>query len=167
MAWTPDDQLVVPIALSHENDPARWGAIAAFPLANLKASTNGDVDGVLLTTFTRAQWDTFGVDGVAISPDGSEMVFERAGDLWVADVEPGAAPHQLTTGPSANRGARFSPDGTHLAFASGSSLGLDETYVIPNHRDDPLFIDHSQGAGDEFLLQADTLVDFVLSWLPD
>src|SRR5690606_17560647 len=42
MAWTPDDQLVIPIALSHENDPARWGAIAAFPLANLKASTNGD-----------------------------------------------------------------------------------------------------------------------------
>ena len=166
MAWTPDDRLVVAIDLSAEGDHGRWGAIAALPLANLEASTDGNVSGVLLTTFTRVEWDVYGIDGLAISPDGTEMVFERAGDLWVADVEPGAVPHQLTTGPSANRGARFSPDGTHLAFASGSNVGLDETYVIPNHRGAPLFIDHSQRAGDEYLLEADTLVDFVLSWLP-
>lgn len=167
MAWTPDDRLVVAIDLSYQNDPNRWGAIGAFALADLEASTDGNVEGELLTTFTRAEWDTFGIDGVAISPDGTEMVFERAGDLWVADVQPGAVPHQLTTGPSRNRGARFSPDATHLAFASGGAYGLDETYIIPNHRGDPLFIDHSQDAGNEYLLEANTLVDDMLSWLPE
>ncbi len=167
MAWTPDDRLVVPINYRPDDDDhSLWGAIAAISLAEFEASTDGSLDGDLLTVFTRAEWDVYGPDGVAISPDGSQMVFERAGDLWVADVVPGAVAHQLTTGPSANGGARFSPDGTHLAFASGSDLGLDETYIIPNHRDAPLFIDHSQGAGNEYLLEANTMVDFMLSWLP-
>lgn len=163
--WTPDDALIVAADLSYEEDVNRWGAIISFPLANLLASTDGSVAGTILTSFTRAEWD-YGVDGLALSPDGTELVFERASDLWVMDVEPNATVHQLTTGPTSNHGAVFSPGGTHIAFASGGRYGLDETYVIPNHRQAPLFIDYGQDAGDQYLLEADTLVDYSLAWLP-
>ncbi|HLU82813.1 MAG TPA: hypothetical protein VKZ43_05380 [Trueperaceae bacterium] len=163
--WTPDDDLIVAVNLSYEDNPDRWGAIVSFPLANLLASTDGAVEGTLLATFTRAEWDV-GVNGLALSADGSELVFERASDLWVMDLVPDAPQHQLTTGPTNNHGAVFSPSGTHIAFASGGRYGLDETYVIPNHRTAPLFIDYLQDAGNEFLLEADTLVDYSLAWLP-
>lgn len=166
MAWTADDRLVVPVDLSQDNNEDHWGSIVMFALADFAASTDGNVDGTIVTTFTQTEWDLYGPGGLALSPDDSELVFERVGDLWVVDLEPGATPHQLTTGPPANYGAVFSPTGSHLAFASGGSLGLDETYIIPNHREAPLFIDHGQRAGDQYLLEANTMVDFSLAWLP-
>lgn len=165
VVWGADDRLYVALDLGFMNDPARWGEIVAFPLANLTTAAGGNVEGYVLASFTRAEWDD-GVNGLALSPDGEELVFQRASDLWVLDLEAGSDAHQLTTGPSNNHGGVFSPNGTHIAFASGGSLGLQETYVIPNHRQAPLFIDHGQGAGDEYLLEDSTLVDFMLAWLP-
>lgn len=162
--WTADDQLVVSLDLSYENDPARGGAIVAFPLANLEASTDGNVDGTLLQMFTRAQWGD-GVDGLVLSPDGSEMLFERAGDLWLTDLVPGAERRQLTAGPRRARRAAFSPQGTHLAFVSGGPVGLDDTYVMPIPSGQPVLIDYDQGAGNEFLLERQNMVDFMLAWL--
>lgn len=63
-------------------------------------------------------------------------------------------------------GLALSPDGQRIALVAGSHLGLRETYVIPNHRGDPLFLDHRQGAGTEYLLEAKTMVDGILAWLP-
>ncbi len=168
MTWTPDDSLLVAVDLSHLDNHATWGAIATLPLADLEASTDGNLDDVsVVALFSRAEWDFAGVDGLALSPDGTDLAYARGSDLWVVDLDgEDLAPHQLTTGPSSNRGPVFSPDGKHIAFASGSSYGLDETYVIPNHRNAPLFIDHSQGAGDQYLLEDNTLVDNMLAWLP-
>lgn len=166
MTWTADDQLVVPIDLSYENDSERWGAIAAFPLEAFESATDADVDGHLITTFTRAEWATSGVADLALSPDDSELVFELAGDLWVVPLEQGSAPHQLTTGPTYLSGAAFAPDGDHLAHVSGGIRGLRATYVIDNHRSTPLFLDEGQGAGAEFLLESQTLVESVVAWLP-
>jgi len=165
LVWDADDKLYVALDLGFEGDTARWGAIVAFPLANLAAATGGSVQGFELAAFTRAEWDD-GVSGLALSADGSQLLFERAGDLWVIDIGPGAEPHQLTTGPTSNHGGVFSPTGSHIAFATGGGLGLDETYIIPNHRQAPLFIDHGQGAGDQYLLEAETLVDYMAAWLP-
>lgn len=166
MAWTTDDRLVVPIDLSHEDNSDRSGAIAAFSLTEFEAATDESVDGDLITTFTRAEWDRTGVGGLALSADDSELVFDRAGDLWVVDLEPGSIPHQLTTGPARNSGAVYSPDGSHLALVSNGGLGLRETYAIDNLRGDPLFLDDGQDAGAEFLLERRTLVDNMVGWLP-
>lgn len=165
IVWGADDRLYVTLDFSYENEPSKWGQIVAFPLANLVAATGGKLEGYALATFTRAEWH-HGVSGLALSPDGDQLLFQRSSDLWVLDLEPDAEPHQLTTGPSSNHGGVFSPNGTHIAFASGSSIGLQETYVIPNHRQAPLFIDHGQGVGDEYLLEDNTMVDFMLAWLP-
>jgi len=164
MTWTPDDELVFALDLSHEENPDRWGAIGAVPLDRLHDA--GDelmID--LYAIFTRAEWDA-GVGGVAVSPDGSELMYTRGGELWVMDFAPGATPHQLTTGPIYDGGAQFSPDGAAIAFAAGDRDFATETYVIPNHRDEPLFIDHGQDSGDEYLTGEDTLVDRMLAWAP-
>jgi WD40-like Beta Propeller Repeat len=117
LTWTPGDELVFMLNLSHEDNPDRWGAIAAIPLDRLDDVTD-ELMIDLHVIFTRAEWEA-GVSDVAISPDGSQVVYTRGGELWVADFEPGATPHQLTTGPIYDGGAQFSPDGAAIAFAAG------------------------------------------------
>jgi hypothetical protein len=164
MTWTPGDELVFVLDLSHEDNPDRWGAIAAVPLDRFDDGAE-ELMIDLYVIFTRAEWEA-GVGDVAISPDGSQLIYTRGGELWVADFEAGATPHQLTTGAIYDGGAQFSPDGASIAFAAGNRDFLTETYIIPNHRDDPLFIDHDQEAGDEYLTGEGTLVDQVLAWAP-
>ncbi len=164
MTWTPNDELVFALDLSHEKDPDRWGAIGAVPLDRFYDATDQlDID--LYAIFTRAEWES-GVGSVAVSPDGSQLMYTRGGELWVMDFEAGATPHQLTTGPIYDGGAQFSPDGASVAFAAGDRDFSTETYIIPNHRDEPLFIDHGQDAGDEYLTGEGTLVDRVMAWAP-
>ena len=164
MAWTADDELVMAADLAYLGDPETWGALVSFPLQTFLDSTNGDISGTVLTYFTRAEWGD-GVSGLALSPDASELDFQRGSDLWVMDAQPGAEPHQLTTGPSSLHNAVFSPDGQFLAVAAGGTYGLDETYIIPNHRQAPIYLEHGQG-GDEYLLEPNTLVDGMLLWQP-
>jgi hypothetical protein len=163
MAWTPDDRLVLALDLSLEENPERWGAIGVIPLDALYAATDEEITIELYATFTRAEWDSGGVRDIAVSADGSQLVYARAGDLWVMDLAPDATPNQLTTG-SSKTGAQFSPDGTEIAFVAGSDLGLRETYIIPNHRSEPLFITYGQ-SGDEYLTAEETLVDRMLAWI--
>lgn len=164
LAWTPNDELVLALDLSAEGNPERWGAIGAIPLERFYAADERiTID--LYATFTRAEWDA-GVGDIALSSDGSQLAYTRGSDLWVMDFVQNATPHQLTTGPIYHGGAQFSPDGTAIAFAAGGRYGLKETYIIPNHRNEPLFIDVGQNAGDEYLIGVDTLVDSVLAWAP-
>lgn len=165
LAWTPNDELVLALDLSAEGNPERWGAIGVIPLERFQAATDERIVIDLYATFTRGEWDA-GVLDIALSSDGSQLAYTRGSDLWVMDFAPGATPHQLTTGPIYHGGAQFSPDGTAIAFAAGGAYGLDETYIIPNHRNEPLFIDVGQNAGDEYLIGVDTLVDSVLAWAP-
>lgn len=164
MTWTPNDELVFALSLAVEKDPDRWGAIGAVPLERFYEATDQlDID--LYAIFTRAEWES-GVTSVAVSPDGSQLMYTRAGDLWVMDFAAGAPTHQLTTGPVYDGGAQFSPDGTAIAFAAGDRDFATETYIIPNHRDEPLFIDHGQDSGDEYLTGEGTLVDRIMAWAP-
>lgn len=164
--WTSDERLVVPIDLSYEENPDRWGAIAAFSLTDLEAATGADVDGQLITTFTRAEWDGKGVEDLTLAPDDSELVYALAGDLWAVDLEPGSTPRQLTTGAPSNFGPAYSPDGSHLALASASNYALRETFIIDNHRGDPVHLDAGQQDGTEFLLEDGTLVEAMVAWVP-
>ena len=70
-----------------------------------------------------------------VSPDGKFLVLtewnrKTNGDIFLQPLSEGAEPTPLESGPYYEAGARFSPDGRYLAFASGESGSL-EIYVRP------------------------------------
>ncbi len=73
-----------------------------------------------------AEFMTLG-GSAALSPDGSVLVFEWAGDLWRVPVEGGEA-LPLTRHPARESDPVFSPDGSQLAFSSDRGGSL-QTYV--------------------------------------
>jgi tricorn protease len=60
---------------------------------------------------------------------GDGIVFTSEGDLWLAAVSTGSA-RRITTHPGTETNARFSPDGTKLAFNAQYDGGTD-VYVMP------------------------------------
>ncbi|MGE5362403.1 MAG: hypothetical protein ACM3NQ_25585, partial [Bacteroidales bacterium] len=64
----------------------------------------------------------------AISPDGSEIAFVSAGDIWSVPAGGGEA-RLLVSHPSTESRPLFSPDGLRLAFNSSRSGGAD-IYVL-------------------------------------
>ncbi len=60
---------------------------------------------------------------------GDQLVFTHGGDLWLAPVQGGEA-RRLTSHPGLELFARFSPDGSRIAF-TGQYGGDEQVYVIP------------------------------------
>jgi len=64
-------------------------------------------------------------DRASWSPDGSLILFEEDGDLWVVSAN-GGEPVNLTNTPEREGGGAWSPDGTQIVFSawegSGSNL---------------------------------------------
>jgi eukaryotic-like serine/threonine-protein kinase len=60
-------------------------------------------------------------DQVALSPDGSKMVYRTnasgASDIWIVNAD-GSNPQQLTANAGSNVGPAVSPDGRHILFLS-------------------------------------------------
>lgn len=76
--------------------------------------------------FGSAQTDAF-----LSHPDihGDRIVFTAEGDLWLADAGTGEA-WRITSDPGMETAARFSPDGSMIAFTAGYDGGSD-VYVMP------------------------------------
>ncbi len=83
----------------------------------------------------------------------TQIVFDYAGDLWVAPKEGGTA-NRLTTPAGEEILPRFSPDGSKIAF-SGDYEGNIDVYVIPSKGGMPLRITHHG------------YPDRMLNWYPD
>lgn len=64
----------------------------------------------------------------ALSPDGSRVAYSHGGDIWVAEVESGAAT-RLTSHPGYDTNPVWSPDGSRLAF-SGNRHGNFDIFLI-------------------------------------
>ena len=64
----------------------------------------------------------------SISPDGTQIVFSAAGDLWAVPSDGGAA-NRLTTHPGIETQTRFNADGSMLAFASDRN-GVQNLYTL-------------------------------------
>src|SRR5215510_14583395 len=60
---------------------------------------------------------------------GDKVVFTYAGDLWTAPYSGGTAT-RLTAHPGLEMFAKFSPDGTWIAF-TGQYDGDEQVYVMP------------------------------------
>jgi Tol biopolymer transport system component len=73
-----------------------------------------DLDGGSLTQLREGRYPTW-------SPDGSKIVFEYDGDIWIINAE-GTSLTQLTSTPNLIESLpQFSPDGEYIAFASNES----------------------------------------------
>ncbi len=90
----------------------------------------------------------------ALSPDGSEIAFAHAGDVWVAPAEGGTA-LRITSHPSEDYNPAFSPDGESLAFFSGRTGGGNIYVAFLNGDGAPRRVTYHGGASPP------------LSWSPD
>ena len=65
----------------------------------------------------------------AISPDGAQVAFVYAGDIWLVSIEGGDA-ERLTANPAGHSSPCWSPDGSRIAFSS-TRTGQGDIYVLP------------------------------------
>lgn len=84
---------------------------------------------------------------------GDRIVFTYAGDLWTVSAQGGEA-RRLTAAPGMAGAAKFSPDGTTLAF-SGNYDGNNDVYTMP------------AGGGEPQRLTWHPSFDRVIDWQPD
>ncbi len=70
-----------------------------------------------------------------LSPDGTEIVFDLLGDLYLLPAVGGTA-RRLTSGAAFDVQPRFSPDGTRIAFTSDRAGG-DNVWTIKRDGTDP------------------------------
>ncbi len=66
----------------------------------------------------------------AVSPNGENIAFNYAGDIWTVSTEGGRA-YRLTVHSAYDHTPRWSPDGNWIAF-SANREGDDDVYVIPS-----------------------------------
>ncbi|HUF61076.1 MAG TPA: S41 family peptidase [Verrucomicrobiales bacterium] len=102
------------------------GAIHRFAIAAAGTFHVALLLSPLLAAPPDAEYMTLG-GSAAVSPDGSLLVFEWAGDLWRVPVAGGEA-QPLTRHPARESDPVFSPDGSQLAFSSDRGGSL-QTYV--------------------------------------
>ncbi|NCC35684.1 MAG: hypothetical protein EOM24_27285, partial [Chloroflexia bacterium] len=65
----------------------------------------------------------------SIDPDGTQIAFVYAGDIWLVPASGGRA-ERLTAHAASHKSPRFSPDGSALAFTADRN-GNGEIYVLP------------------------------------
>ena len=85
---------------------------------------------------------------------GDRIVFTAEGDLWLGSVSGGEA-RRITTHPGTETAARFSPDGTMIAFTADYDGSLGAVYVMPT------------GGGAPKRLTFDGSRAVVQGWTPD
>jgi Tol biopolymer transport system component/imidazolonepropionase-like amidohydrolase len=89
-----------------------------------------------------------------VSPDGSEIVFDLLGDIYIMPISGGKA-RLLTGGQAYNVQPRFSPDGRHISFTSDRAGG-DNIWIMGRDGSNP-----SQVTKEDFRLLNNPI------WTPD
>jgi tricorn protease len=69
------------------------------------------------------------ITSVALSPKGERALFSARGDIFTVPVEKGPTRNLTATSGAHDKWARWSPDGTRIAFISDAS-GEEELYVV-------------------------------------
>src|SRR2546423_711097 len=125
--------------ISREGFGLREDPLAAGTLGHLRGSLSDRMDATDLLAFKT-------IPDVDISPDGSRVAYvvtwidtekdEYRSTIHVAPTE-GGAPVEFTRGPTRDSAARWSPDGTQLAFLSDRVGGERQLYVMSAHGGEP------------------------------
>ena len=73
---------------------------------------------------------------VDVSPDGTEIVFDLLGDLYLLPIDGGTAT-RITSGPAFDVQPRFSPDGQRISFTSDRAGG-DNIWLVDRDGTNPV-----------------------------
>lgn len=166
LVWTADPYLMLAYEPAGAFDPDVYGAVIAVPLEQF-LEDDEELGAYLVQPFTQAQWGIRGVSYLALSADQTQLAYVLNGDIWVKDLTQDVPPVQLTTGPTANAGPAFSPDGKHIAFVGPRTYGLNDTLVLPNDGTGPYLVDSGDHANSQaYLVDGQNLVKEIMSWLP-
>jgi Tol biopolymer transport system component/C-terminal processing protease CtpA/Prc len=95
-----------------------------------------------------------GAETVDVSPDGSRLAISLAGGIWILPSGGGDA-REVTKSGSGDQGARFSPDGSMIAFFSEGRTGNAD-----------IFVANADGSNVR-QVTSQTGGDFFLNWSPD
>ncbi len=94
-----------------------------------------------------------------------EVAFSYAGDLWTVPIQGGEA-RKLTSHIGYEMFARFSPDGTKIAF-TGEYDGNREVYLIPSKGGEPVRLTYTSTNGRDELGDRMGPNNIVMGWTPD
>ena len=96
------------------------------------------------------------VEDVELSPKGERALFVARGDIFTVPIENGPTRNLTRSSDAHDKWARWSPDGTRIAFVSDRD-GEDEVYVIPQ-----------DGSGEpEQLTDGGRAMRYAPEWAPD
>jgi hypothetical protein len=159
--FAANGDLLIVVDWSDAEGAPLYAAIGLVPKAQLNATVESFRT---VVTFTAAD----GVPGSLAVANDNQLLFTRAGALWVTTAtEDAPAPHQLTTGPENHRGGVFSPDGSQIGFVLPSiAAAFQRQYIIPNHRGTPLYIAPGDANADQYKIGQDNLVTGMVAWVP-
>ena len=96
---------------------------------------------------------------------GDQLVFTYAGDLYTTSTQGGIA-RRLTSHPGHEMFARFSHDGTQIAF-TGQYDGNTEVFIIPAQGGEPKRITYTATLGRDDLADRMGPNNIVFGWTPD
>ncbi|MGD8867691.1 MAG: S41 family peptidase [Gemmatimonadales bacterium] len=96
------------------------------------------------------------IEGWALSPKGERALFVARGDIFTAPIEHGATRNLTMSSGAHDKHARWSPDGSKIAFISDMT-GEEEVYVI----------DQDGSGGPQQLTSGSTGMLYAPEWSPD
>lgn len=115
-SWSPDGKCVFYVG----NAEIGWGSGSIHSVSATRSAGGGDAS--TCEPATRHQEETSWAARPEVAPDGRRILFSsyhgrQRHQLWLTTVD-GAAPLPLTFGDFDRRNARWSPDGSHIAYIS-------------------------------------------------
>jgi len=131
MDWTPDSQSIVFWAGGHINRvDIETGTVTNIPFEVNDTRTVIDPPRPSVEVAPDT-FETRMVRFATASPDGSQLVFESLGQLWVMDAE-GGEPRRLTSGNASRREMHptWSPNGRTIAFVTWDDEDLGSIRTI-------------------------------------
>src|SRR5690606_4128059 len=164
MEWTPSGDLIVATRAIRQPDNQEMPVISVIPAAAIASGQPYEQSAEVYFAFDEPGAGT--IQWVALSRDGSQLLYVEKGNVWVVPFTPNATPRQLTTGfwagdaIGAGWTGQCSPDGRMIALANRAQ----RQFIIPNHTGAPINLGLKEN--ERRYVVGESLVSHIDAWLP-